>query len=78
MSDRQCICHVADASGEDEIFLFSEITWQNLLSCAEVWQGVDGSEQRVARNLLQNLDYNFCSSHDQLHDVGYHRKCYQK
>lgn len=74
--DLGCLCHVAgDASDSTETILkFTETNWEKVWTCAQQWKDVDGVEQQVSRNLLEQ----FRSDIRPEDGLGYHPKCYRK
>lgn len=63
----KCVCHVWQSTNEP-IVKASDISWQRLCDCVNLWISLDGKEKEIAQA------FDFAAREY----AGYHRLCYQK
>ena len=62
-----CVCHVLQCENEP-IIAVSDVSWQKLCECVNIWASLDGVEKELAINFDSVIREN----------AGYHRLCYQR
>lgn len=62
-----CVCHIVQSTN-DPIIAVSDVSWQRICDCVDIWVNLDGTEKEIATHF----------DHASRDKAGYHRGCYQR